>query len=127
MGWIVGGLIEALVAFLCDLISKMMNALTGAFTSVFGADPAAFRGIFPITEKFSEAFKAIGLGIAIGLVILSCVRNMFSGLGFAGENPFFNLHDQLGDGFYLFRFKRSSRKRTERVPSILQCGFAKKC
>lgn len=88
MGWIVGGLIEALVAFLCDLISKMMNALTGAFTSVFGADPAAFRGIFPITEKFSEAFKAIGLGIAIGLVILSCVRNMFSGLGFAGENPF---------------------------------------
>lgn len=88
MGWLVGGLVEALVVLLCKLIGGIMSWVTGAFNNALGADPTVFMQMFPITEDLQIAFKAIGFGLCIGLIMLGCLRNMMSGLGFAGENPF---------------------------------------
>lgn len=88
MGWLVGGLVEALVVLLCKLIGGIMSWVTSAFNNALGADPMVFMQMFPITEDLQVAFKAIGFGLCIGLIMLGCVRNMMSGLGFAGENPF---------------------------------------
>lgn len=88
MGWLVGGLFEALVAFLCKIIGTGMSWVTSIFESALGADPTAFQQMFPITKDLQVAFKAIGFGLCIAFVMLGCARNMVSGLGFAGENPF---------------------------------------
>lgn len=88
MGWLVGGFVEALVVLLCKLIGELMSWVTSAFKDALGADPTVFMQMFPITKDLQTAFMAIGLGLCIGLVMFGCVRNMLSGLGFAGENPF---------------------------------------
>lgn len=88
MDWLINGLIDALVAFLCKVLASAMDFVTGIFSSALGADPTLFREVFPITESLQQAFMAVGFGLAIGLVMFGCFRNMFSGLGWAGEKPF---------------------------------------
>lgn len=88
MGWLVGGLIEALVGQLCKIVGGAMDWVTEAFASAFGSDPTAFLTAFPVVRDLYDAFKYIGFGLIIGLIMLGCVRNMVSGLGFAGEKPF---------------------------------------
>lgn len=88
MNWLIGGLIEGLVALLCKALASAMDFVTGIFQSALGADPTLFKEVFPVTESLQQAFMAIGFGLAIGLVMFGCFRNMFSGLGWAGEKPF---------------------------------------
>lgn len=88
MDWLLGGLVESLVALLCELISKIMNIITGVFSTALGADQTAFKTIFPVMGDIQRAFMAIGIALCLMLFLLGVFRNMFSGLGFAGENPF---------------------------------------
>lgn len=88
MGFLVGGLIEALVGQLCKIISGAMDVLTTMFATAFGSSPTAFLTAFPVVNDLYSSFKYIGFGLIIILLMLGCVRNMVSGLGFAGEKPY---------------------------------------
>ena len=88
MDWLVGGLIESLVAALCKLIGAIMSGVTGIFSTALGADQTAFKTVFPVMGSIQNAFMAVGFCLAIAFMMLGCMRNMVSGLGFAGENPF---------------------------------------
>ena len=88
MGWIINLLISNIVSLGLEGIGGLMTKLTKVFSTALGSSPEAFLKIFPITEKFNVAFEAIGFGLVIAFLILGCVRNTFSGLGFLGEKPF---------------------------------------
>ena len=88
MGWILNVLISNIVSWSIEGISKLMELMTEVLANALGSSPEAFLKIFPITEQFKVAFEAIGFGLVIGFLILGCVRNTFSGLGFLGEKPF---------------------------------------
>ena len=88
MGWLLGGIIEGLVGQLCKIICKALDMLTQMFASAFGSDPTAFLTAFPVVRDMYDSFKYIGFGLIIALLMLGCVRNMVSGLGFAGEKPY---------------------------------------
>lgn len=103
MAWIIGGVIEALVSFLLGIIGQIMSFFTGMIGDTFGTDPDAFMQIFPIVDDFHVAFIAIGYALCILLFLLGCMRNMFSGFGFAGEKPF-NMAVRLIAGLFLIYF-----------------------
>ena len=88
MPWLISGITEALVALLCKVVSSLMGWFAGIFTSALGADPTAFQKIFPITTTLHTSFVIIAYVLCIFFFILGLFRNLGSGLGFAGENPF---------------------------------------
>lgn len=87
MVWIVDNIINSLIAALLGLMDGLMSFVTGMFSSAFGANPETFQKIFPIFENFTVAFQAIGCALVVLLFMLGAFRNIFSGLGFAGERP----------------------------------------
>lgn len=85
---IISNLVKWLLSLVVTGITAVMDFFIKLFSTTFGADTKAFLHTFPIASDFAKTFIAIGFSLCMLFVVMALFRNIFSGLGFAGENPF---------------------------------------
>lgn len=88
MGWVVTVMLDSLIGWMLELLADLMGYIGQMFAGIFGADPRAFLTTFPVIWNVLQGFYGVGTLLAIVLLILGCLKNMMSGLGVTGENPF---------------------------------------
>ena len=88
MGWIVSGILLAIIELGVSGTQKVIGWMSDLFQVLFGANPAMFENAFPVVKSFNAAFIATAGALVIVFFILGVFRNMFTGLGFMGEKPF---------------------------------------
>lgn len=87
MSYIVTSLFSALISFLLGMVGEIMEFLINIFQNGFTTSPDLFTNLFGV-EGLESAFMIIGLTLTFSLLLFGVFRNMFSGLGFAGDKPF---------------------------------------
>lgn len=81
------GIVQWLLSLVVSGISSVMDFFIDLFGGLFTAQTETFMHTFPIVGEFQKAFTSIGFSLCLLFMVLALFRNIFSGLGFAGEKP----------------------------------------
>ena len=102
MGIAIGAVIGSVIVAILHWLVSLVLELFGTILQAFGTEFVNNFGSFDLFNNYFEAssgntswmtsinntFIGIGIGFCSLLLILGLVRNILSGLGFAGESPF---------------------------------------
>ena len=93
---VIGLLTRGLMSWIMTALGEIINWFDDVVGAIFGGDQDFFTKLFDLGangagssnyDKLSGMLQAIGFALCVLLVILALLRNVFSGLGVAGESP----------------------------------------